>query len=169
MQAGPYRKTSAVSTKANHMFFQACRSPFGASASALALLLLVGCTPERVNTDPILISLVDRFGASEIQHLPEEADLAGLSDKAFGRPYGALLNDRSMAVTERTRAIRLDYLAEFERIDRAEGRFEYLSKMTALSTLTLTLREIKDYKPAPATFTPNQAPSLMCSSIFSAR
>lgn len=39
-----------------------------------------------------------------------------------------------------------------ERIDRAEGRFEYLSKMTALSTVTLTLREIKDYKPTPATF-----------------
>jgi uncharacterized protein (DUF885 family) len=101
------------------MFFQACRSPFGPSASALALLLLAGCTPERVNMDPILTSLVDRFGASEIQQLPEEADLAGLSDKAFGRPYGALLNDRSMAVTERTRSIRLDFLAEFERIERA--------------------------------------------------
>jgi len=101
------------------MFFQACRSPFGASALAVALLLMAGCTPERLNTDPILTSLVDSFGASEIQQLPEEADLAGLSDKAFGRPYGALLNDRSMAVTERTRAIRLDYLAEFERIDRA--------------------------------------------------
>jgi uncharacterized protein (DUF885 family) len=100
------------------MFFQACRSPFGASASALALLLLAGCTPERVNTDPILTLLVDRFGASEIQQLPEEADMAGLSDKTFGRPYSALLNDRSMAVTERTRTMRLDYLAEFERIDR---------------------------------------------------
>jgi uncharacterized protein (DUF885 family) len=100
------------------MFFQACRSPFGASASALALLLLPGCTPERVNTDPILTQLVNRFGASEIQQLPEQADMAGLSDKAFGRPYGALLNDRSMAVTERTRTMRLDYLAEFERIDR---------------------------------------------------
>lgn len=44
--------------------------------------------------------------------------MIGLSDKAFGRPYGALLNDRSMAVIERTRAVRLDYLAEFERIDR---------------------------------------------------
>ena len=39
-----------------------------------------------------------------------------------------------------------------ERIDRAEGRFEYLSKMTALSTVTLTLREIKDYKPVPTSF-----------------
>ncbi len=102
------------------MFFQACRSPLAASASALALLVVAGCTPERVNADPALTQLVDRFGASEIQQLPEEADMAGLSDKAFGRAYGALLNDRSMAVTERTRAIRLDYLAEFERIDRAD-------------------------------------------------
>ena len=39
-----------------------------------------------------------------------------------------------------------------ERIDRAEGRFEYLAKMTALSTVTLTLREIKDYKPVPTSF-----------------
>ena len=101
------------------MFSQACRSPFGASASALALLLLAGCTQERVDTDPAFTQLVDRFGASEIQQLPEEADMAGLSDKAFGRPYGALLDDRSMAVTERTRAVRLDFLAEFERIDRA--------------------------------------------------
>lgn len=54
-----------------------------------------------------------------MQQLPEEADMAGLSAKAFGRPYGALLNDRSMAVSERTRAMRLDYLAEFERIGRA--------------------------------------------------
>ena len=102
------------------MFFQACRSPLAALASALALLVVAGCTPERVNADPALTQLVDRFGASEIQQLPEEADMAGLSDKAFGRAYGALLNDRSMAVTERTRAIRLDYLAEFERIDRAD-------------------------------------------------
>ncbi|MEQ1783127.1 MAG: DUF885 domain-containing protein [Hyphomonadaceae bacterium] len=86
----------------------------------MALLVVAGCTPERVNADPALTQLVDRFGASEIQQLPEEADLAGLSDKAFGRAYGALLNDRSMAVTERTRTIRLDYLAEFERIDRAD-------------------------------------------------
>lgn len=85
----------------------------------MALLLLAGCTPQQVNTDPALAQLVDRFGASEIQQLPEEADLVGLSEKAFGRPYGALLNDRSMAVTERTRSVRLDYIAEFERIDRA--------------------------------------------------
>ena len=101
------------------MFLPARRSPFQASASALGLLLLAGCAPERVNTDPLVTQLVDRFGASEMQQLPEEADMAGISAKAFGRPYGALLNDRSMAVTERTRTMRLDYLAEFERIDRA--------------------------------------------------
>lgn len=82
-------------------------------------MLLAACTPEKVNTDPVLDRLVDRFGASEIQQLPEEADMVGLSDKAFGRPYGALLNDRSMAFIERTRAGRLDYLAGFERIDRS--------------------------------------------------
>ncbi len=84
----------------------------------MALFLLAGCTPEKANTDPFLNQLVDRFGTSEILQLPEEADMLGLSAKAFGRPYSALLNDRSMAVTERTRANRLDYMAEFERIDR---------------------------------------------------
>jgi hypothetical protein len=32
-------------------------------------------------------------------------------------------------------------------IERAQGRLDYLSKLTTLSTVYLTLREIKDYKP----------------------
>ncbi len=101
------------------MFLPAWRRPFGASVSAVAALLLAGCSGEKPNLDPLLGAVVDRFGASEIQGMPEEADMLGLSDKAFGRPYGALVNDRSMAVLERSRSVRLNYLAEIERIDRA--------------------------------------------------
>ncbi|MCI0702680.1 MAG: DUF4349 domain-containing protein [Planctomycetia bacterium] len=35
-------------------------------------------------------------------------------------------------------------------IERAQARLDYLSKLTALSTVYLTLREIKDYKPPTA-------------------
>lgn len=119
MLGGAYRKTFSASTKANHMFFQAWRSPFGASAAAIAALILTACTPETVSSDPAVASLLDRFGASEIQRLPEDADMIGLTPAAFGKPFADLLNDRSMAVTERSRTLWLDYLAEFERIDRA--------------------------------------------------
>lgn len=85
----------------------------------MAALALAGCSPKQVISDPVLNQLVDRFGVSEIQRLPEDADMLGLPEKTFGRPYGALLNDRSMAVTERREADRLDFAAEFERIDRS--------------------------------------------------
>lgn len=119
MLGGAYRKTFSASTKANHMFFKARRSLFGASTAALAAVILAGCTPEKVNGDPTAISLIQRFGASEIQRMPEEADMIGVSPAAFGRPYSDLLNDRSMAVIERGRTAWLEYLAEFERIDRS--------------------------------------------------
>jgi len=118
MLGGAYRKIPAASTKANHMFLLAWRSPFGASLAALAGLILAGCTPQNANSDPAATALIARLGASEIQRMPEEADMIGLSPEAFGRPYAGLLNDRSMAVAERGRTIWLDYLAEFERIDR---------------------------------------------------
>lgn len=101
------------------MFLPGCRRSFGASVSAVAALLLAACSGETPNLDPLLGVVVDQFGASEVQGLPEEASLMGLSEKVFGRPYGALVNDRSMAVVERNRTIRLNYLAELERIDRA--------------------------------------------------
>ena len=37
-----------------------------------------------------------------------------------------------------------------EGIDKAEGRLKYLSTMTTLSTVNLTLREVKDYQPPTA-------------------
>ena len=119
MLGGAYRKTSRASTKANHMFFLGWRLRFGAAAAALAAALAASCTPTVERADPLLAELVQRFGASEIQRLPEEADMIGLPDAAFGRSYAALLNDRSMAVEERTRTRRLEFLADFERIDRA--------------------------------------------------
>jgi uncharacterized protein (DUF885 family) len=60
--------------------------------------------------------VIEKFGASEIQRLPEEADILGLSEEAFGGPYGDLVNDRSMAAVERGKSVRLNYLAELERI-----------------------------------------------------
>ena len=119
MLGGPYRKTPGASTKANHMFFPGWRLRFGAAAGALAAVMAAGCTPAVENADPLLAELVQRFGASEIQRLPEEADMIGLPESAFGRSYAALLNDRSIAVEERTRTRRLEFLADFERIDRA--------------------------------------------------
>jgi len=119
MLGGAYRKTSVASTKANHMFFPGCRLRFGAAAAAMAGALAAGCTPAVEPADPLLAELVQRFGASEIQRLPEEADMIGLPDAAFGRSYTALLNDRSMANEERARTRRLEFLADFERIDRA--------------------------------------------------
>jgi hypothetical protein len=48
-----------------------------------------------------------------------------------------------LKIGDRIREIRLE-------IDRVEGRLKYLSTMTALSTVHLTLKEIKDYKPPTA-------------------
>ena len=44
--------------------------------------------------------------------------MAGLSVEAFGRPYTSLLDDRSLAASERARTLRLAYLGELEAIDR---------------------------------------------------
>lgn len=49
---------------------------------------------------------------------PEEADMLGLSQEAFGGAYASLLDDRSMAANQRARGLRLDYLAQLERINR---------------------------------------------------
>ena len=119
MLGGAYRKSPVASTKANHMFFRALRLRFGASAAAMAAVLATGCSPAAINADPALADLVLRFGASEIRLLPEEADMLGLPETAFGGPYVTSLNDRSMAVEERNRTRRIELLGEFERIDRA--------------------------------------------------
>jgi hypothetical protein len=71
--------------------------------------------------------------------------------KAEEETLNRLMREKAASV-EDVLKIRQQIQPVRERIDRAEGRFEYLSKMTALSTVNLTLREIKDYKPQPATF-----------------
>ena len=44
-----------------------------------------------------------------------------------------------------------DRIAEVRRdVERVQGRLNYLSTMTTLATINLTLREIKDYKPPTA-------------------
>jgi uncharacterized protein (DUF885 family) len=95
------------------------RALFFAFAGVIAASILAACSPSTTNADPALAALIQRIGHYEIGHSPEQADALGLSREAFGRPYGGLLNDRSMAVAERTRAMRLDFLRDLEEIDRA--------------------------------------------------
>lgn len=99
------------------------KSPFKALFFALGGMLaspiLAACSPSQVVADPQLAALVQRIGQSEMSRSPEQADALGLSREAFGRAYDALLNDRSMAVAERTRVTRLDFLRQIEEIDRS--------------------------------------------------
>ncbi len=99
------------------------KSPFRALyfglAGVLAASILAACSPSSVSLDPALTSLIQRIGQSEMSRSPEQADALGLSREAFGRPLGSLLNDRSMAVAERTRATRLGFLRDLEEIDRS--------------------------------------------------
>ena len=98
------------------------KSPFTAlfcAAAGAAAAILAGCSPSVVSTDPALAAFMQRFSQSEMSRLPEEADELGLSVEAFGRRYQPLLDDRSMAVTERIRADRLNLLHELELIDRS--------------------------------------------------
>ena len=95
------------------------RAPFFGLAGALAAAILAACSPSNVSVDPALTSLIQQIGQSEMGRSPEQADALGLSQEAFGRPYGALLNDRSMALAERTRALRLGFLRDLEEIDRS--------------------------------------------------
>lgn len=50
---------------------------------------------------------------------PEEADMLGLSQEAFGTPYAGRLDDRTMSANQKARGLRLDHLGQLERINRA--------------------------------------------------
>jgi uncharacterized protein (DUF885 family) len=119
MLRGHYRKTLEASTNANHMpardWFFSFRPLF--AATALLAAGVAGCSQSKANADPALAALIQRMGQYEISRTPEEADMAGLSPEAFGRPYTSLLNDRSMAGNERGRTLRLGFLGELEVID----------------------------------------------------
>jgi uncharacterized protein (DUF885 family) len=98
------------------------KSPFRTlffAGSAVAASILASCSPSQVNADPDLNAFLQRFSQSVMSHSPEEADALGLSTEAYGGRYQARLDDRSMAVAERTRANRLDRLHELELINRA--------------------------------------------------
>src|SRR5262245_61203081 len=122
MLGGPYRKTLTASTKANHMTPLDWKSPFRPLflmlSAGLTAGILAACSPSQVSADPQLAALVQKFSQFETTRLPEEADMLGLSPEAFGWPYNDLLDDRSMAQAERTRTTRLDFLRQFELIDR---------------------------------------------------
>lgn len=83
------------------------------------MAILAACSPSVVSADPDLAAFLQRFSQSEMGHSPEQADVLGLSTEAFGGRYQAKLDDRSMAVAERTRATRLDRLHELELINRS--------------------------------------------------
>jgi uncharacterized protein (DUF885 family) len=120
MLGGHYRKTLEASTKPNHMptrdWFSLARPSIAAAAMFAAAV--AGCSQSKISADPALADLIQRIGHYEISHTPEEADTAGLSPEAFGRPYASLLNDRSMAGSERIRTQRLAFLGDLEAIDR---------------------------------------------------
>ena len=100
-----------------------------------------------------LISAITRLGvaernASNAQDVTEEfvdlqARLANLKkeEEAINK-----LLEKATQLADIT-LIRKERQPIRESIDRLEGRMVYLSKMSAISTVNLTLREIKDYKP----------------------
>lgn len=88
-------------------------------SAGLSAAILASCSPSQVSADPTLAALVQKFSHAEADRLPEEADMLGLSQEAFGGAYNDRLDDRSMAHAERVRTMRLDFLRQFEEIDRA--------------------------------------------------
>ncbi len=107
------------------------------AGGALAAGILAACSPSVVSAEPDLAAFMQRFSQSEMSHSPEQADMLGLSVEAFGGRYQSKLDDRSMAVAERTRATRLDRLHELELIRRnalgRDGQRTYDSMMTLLT------------------------------------
>lgn len=49
---------------------------------------------------------------------PELADMMGLAPEVFGQPYDALLDQRTIAASQRSRITRLEILSDLETIDR---------------------------------------------------
>jgi hypothetical protein len=99
-------------------------------------LLALG-TPER--------NAVDSQDVTE-EYVDVQARLKNLKNEE--ETLNKLLKDSAtraevLQTREQIRQIRGD-------IERAQARLDYLSKLTALSTVHLTLREIKDYKPPTA-------------------
>jgi uncharacterized protein (DUF885 family) len=88
------------------------------ATAAIAAGSVTACSPQKVSADPELAALILEIGQAEMSRSPEEADMLGLSEQAFGGPYARLLNSRTMASAEQTRTVRLEFLNQLEAIDR---------------------------------------------------
>lgn len=104
---------------------------------ALVDALLELGTPERnaVDSQDVTEEYIDV--QARIKNLKAEEEVLNKLLKESGS------RDEVLKTREQIRTIRGD-------IERAQARLDYLSKLTALSTINLTLREIKDYKPPAA-------------------
>lgn len=85
---------------------------------ALAILAS-GCSGEPPSQDTELFELADTIGRRELIHTPELATSLGVSAETFGRPYNGILDDRSMAATERQRLARLEDLEALTALSRS--------------------------------------------------
>jgi uncharacterized protein (DUF885 family) len=82
-------------------------------------LLAAGCSRPQENGEADFRELVDAIGKAELRHSPEQAYALRIPTETFGGRYDDLLDDRSIAVTERMRLNHLAYLKLLEAIDRA--------------------------------------------------
>lgn len=91
-----------------------------AALGVFALFMgLGGCTPRAVNTDATVYSLVAAIGQTELRRSPERAARIGMSPEAFGGPYDSLLDDVSLAATERAKTERLEALEKLHAVSRS--------------------------------------------------
>lgn len=101
-------------------------------------------TPERnvVDSQNVTEEFVDV--QARIKNLKAEEEILNKLLKESGS------RDEVLKTREQIRIIRGD-------IERAQARMDYLAKLSAMSTVNLTLREIKDYKPPTAPTFGNRA------------
>ena len=120
MLGGHYRKTKAVSTKANHMPVRDRIRHFrpALATATIVVAALAGCAQPRLPADGALANLIQRAGQAEMRQSPEHADMIGLSPEVFGQSYDTLLDQRTIAANQRNRIDRLQILADLEMIDR---------------------------------------------------
>lgn len=115
------------------------RIPTGGFQPTRDGLLTLG-TPERnaVDSEDVTEEFVDV--QARIKNLKEQEDK--LNELLKEKRKEEKLDD-IIKVSDRIAQVRGD-------IERVQGRLNYLANMTALATINLTLREVKDYKPPTA-------------------
>lgn len=100
----------------------------------LALALAAaGCARPPANADGAVDALIERIGHAELVRQPEQADVLGITQETFGGPYASLLNDRSIAATERGRVTRVAFLHDLETLDRTTLSRPRLRRLNAVT------------------------------------